>query len=87
MWPIIKKAIHDGVTCLDGETYDPLKLIGYPSFLMALLVYLAGGIASLMAGKFDFVAFGGGFTALAGGLLAIAAGVAVKSKTEPGAKT
>lgn len=84
MLKTIKQIIKDGITCLDGITYDPLKCIGYPSALLAVIVYLAGGIVSLYrTGALDYIQFGTGFTALMGGLLAIAAGVAVKSKTEP----
>ncbi len=84
MWQLFKTIIHDGVTCLDGKTYDSLKVIGYPSAILAISVYLAGAIVSLIKnGSLDYVTYGTGFTALMGGLLAIAAGVAVKSKTEP----
>lgn len=84
MLALIKKIIKDGLTCLDGVTYDPLKCIGYPSALLAVLVFLAGGLTSLYkTGVLDYIAFGTGFTAIMGGLLAIAAGVAVKSHTEP----
>lgn len=84
MIALIKKIIHDGLTGIDGITYDPLKVIGYPSAIMAISVYLLAGIVALYKnGALDYVAYGTGFTALSGGLLAIAAGVAVKSRTEP----
>ena len=84
MFNLIKKVIHDGLTGIDGITYDPLKCIGYPSVIFAVSVYLVAGIVALIKnGLFDYVAYGTGFTALMGGLLAIAAGVAVKSHTEP----
>ena len=84
MLALIKKVIHDGLTGIDGITYDPLKCIGYPSALLAVLVFLSGGIVSLYkTSGLDYIAFGTGFTAIMGGLLAIAAGVAVKSHTEP----
>ena len=84
MLDLIKKVIHDGLTGIDGITYDPLKVIGYPSAILVINVYLLAGIVSLSkTGSLDYVAYGTGFTALMGGLLAIAAGVAVKSHTEP----
>lgn len=84
MLDLIKKVIHDGLTGIDGITYDPLKVIGYPSAMMAISVYLLAGITALCKnGALDYVAYGTGFTAISGGLLAIAAGVAVKSHTEP----
>lgn len=84
MWQILKTVIHDGVTGIDGFTYDPLKCIGYPSTMLAILVYLSGGIVSLYkTGAIDYVQYGTGFAAIMGGLLAVAAGVAVKSHTEP----
>ena len=84
MWQLIKTVIHDGMTGIDGKTYDPLKCIGYPSALAAIAIYLAGGVVSLVEhNSLDYITFGTGFAALMGGLLAVAAGVAVKSHTEP----
>lgn len=86
MWQLIKTVVHDGMTGIDGKTYDPLKCIGYPSTLAAIFVYLAGAIVSLVKnGALDYVTFGTGFAALMGGLLAVAAGISIKSKTEPSA--
>jgi hypothetical protein len=80
----LKKVIHDGLTCIDGITYDPLKVVGYPSAILSIAVYLTAAIVALIKnGVLDYIAYGTGFTALMGGLLAIAAGVAVKSHTEP----
>lgn len=84
MWKLLTRVIHDGLTGIDGITYDPLKVIGYPSAILAIIVYLSAGVVALVKNaSFDYIAYGTGFTALAGGLLAIAAGVAVKSNTEP----
>lgn len=84
MITLIKKIIHDGLTGIDGITYDPLKVIGYPSAILSITVYLVAAVFTLVKnGALDYVAYGTGFTALMGGLLAIAAGVAVKSRTEP----
>lgn len=84
MFDLIKKVIHDGLTGIDGITYDPLKVIGYPSAMLAISVYLAGAVVALVKnGALDYLAYASGFTALMGGLMVIAAGVAVKSHTEP----
>lgn len=84
MWQTLKSIIHDGVTCLDGKTYDPLKIIGYPSAVTTILIYLSGAVVQLVEkGTMDFMAFGAGFTGICTGLCALAAGVAVKSHTEP----
>ena len=80
----IKKIFHDSFTGIDGVTYDALKITGYPSCVLAVLIYFANSIfISFTKGTFDYIAFGGGFVALMGALLAVGAGVAVKSKTEP----
>lgn len=84
MFDLIKKVIHDSLTGIDGKTYDPVKVIGYPSSILAIGVYLGSALFALhKSGTLDYVAYGTGFGLLMTGLLAIAAGVAVKSHTEP----
>ena len=84
MWDWIRKLCSDSFTGIDGKTFDPLKIVGYPSCVLAVLIYFANSLyLSFSKGAFDYVAFGGGFAALMGALLAVGAGVAVKSKTEP----
>lgn len=80
----LKQILIDSFTGLDGKSWDALKLIGYPSCLLAVIIFLANSVyLTFTKGTFDAVAFGGGFAGLMGGLLAVGAGVAVKSKTEP----
>ena len=80
----IKKLFKDCFTGIDGESYDALKISGYPSCVLAVIIYLANSLyISFTKGVFDYIAFGTGFAALMGALLAVGAGVAVKSHTEP----
>ncbi len=81
-----KKVIHDASTGIDGETYNPVRIIGYSSCVGAVTVFFANSIyMAFTKATFDYVGFGGGFAALMGAVAAVSVGEAVKSvgKTEP----
>jgi hypothetical protein len=82
------KSIKDALTGIDGSTIDGLKLVGYPSFIVAFLVFLIITVKNAVTSNtFDPVSFGLGFSGLVASLGIIAAGVAIKSHTEPPATT
>ena len=74
----------DGLTGIDGRTFDGLKLCGYPAYAVSLFTYLGITIRDTLAtNTFDPIAFGTGFALLTTSLGVIAAGVAIKRHTEP----
>lgn len=78
------KSIKDALTGIDGKSFDGLKLVGYPAFVVAFIVFLILTIKEAIANHtFDPVTFGLGFSGLVASLGIIAAGVAIKSHTEP----
>lgn len=84
LWELAKKVVKDSLTGIDGVSYDGMKVVGYPSFIASVGVYLGNALKTMITGgTLDYVAFGTGFAALAGALGLIAAGVAVKGHTEP----
>ena len=73
------KIIKHILTGIDGETYDPARVI----WVAISFTFIVGALYGIFHGKdFNMQDFGIGSGALLGGG---GAGVAVKSKTEPGA--
>lgn len=77
MIAIIKKVIHDCLTGVDGNTYDPARVYGG----MAVNVFLLNSMYAIYRGQpWGAVDFGTGFGLLMAGF---GAAVAWKSQTEP----
>ena len=80
------KVLKDSLTGIDGETYDGVKVVGYPCWLLAILVYIGAALKDVgfhATSSLDFQNYATGITTLFGSLLLIAAGVALKKSTEP----
>jgi hypothetical protein len=73
----IKKVIHDCLTGVDGNTYDPARVYG----AMAVLVFLFNSMYAIYRDQpWSAIDFGTGFSLVIAGF---GAAVALKSQTEP----
>ena len=82
----LRKVIKDSLTGIDGVTYDGAKVVGYPAWILAILVYIGSALKDVgfhASAALDYQGFATGISILCGGLMLIAAGVAVKHMTEP----
>lgn len=71
-------------TGIDGETFDPARVIGYGSAIAVVIAFLFNSIYSVMhAGTFDAQAYGVGAGGVLAGIMAVGVGVGAKAKTEP----
>ena len=73
-------------TGIDGQTYDPARVIGYGSALAGISTFVFNSIWTVTHGAaFDAQAFGIGLGAVLAGVCAVGVGVGAKAHTEPGA--
>ena len=82
----LKKVAKDSLTGIDGASYDGMKVVGYPAWVLAVLVFLGSALKDIglhATTSLDYQQFGIGFASLCGSLAIIAAGVALKKNTEP----
>lgn len=87
MLKLFKVVVHDCCTGIDGVSYNPVRIIGYSSCALAMLVYFCNSVwMAFTKDVFDYIGFGTGFAAIMGGLLAVGAAEAVKVHTEPPAE-
>ena len=86
MWKVMKLVIHNCATGIDGQTYDPARVVGYGSSLVVVASFVFCQIYNVVVNKiaFDASAAGIGAGAILAAVAAVGAGVAAKSKTEPG---
>ena len=71
-------------TGVDGETFDPARVIGYGAAVAGVGVFLFNSVwAVTHANVFDPQTYGIGFGAVCAGIMAIGIGVSVKAATEP----
>jgi len=72
------------LTGIDGETFDPARVIGYGAATAGVGVFLFNSVwMTLHAHAFDPQAYGLGFAGVCTGIMAVGVGVGVKAKTEP----
>lgn len=71
-------------TGIDGETFDPARVIGYGSAMGVVAVFLLDSVwATVHSNAFDAQAFGVGSAGVLAGIMAIGIGVGAKANTEP----
>jgi hypothetical protein len=71
----VRRAFKDALTEHDGETFDPIKLLG----MAVVAVFLVLSVVAFFSGKtFDAVAYGTG-----AGLVIAAMGTAIKLTEKP----
>ena len=71
-------------TGLDGQTFDPARLIGYGSAVIGIGTFVFNSVWAVLHGAaWDAQAYGIGLGAVLAGVMAVGAGVGLKAKTEP----
>ncbi len=76
--------LRDMFTGIDGETFDPARVIGYGSAVAGVGTFLFNSAwAVVHSNTFDAQAYGIGFGAVCAGIMAIGIGVGAKANTEP----
>ncbi len=72
------------LTGIDGETFDPARVIGYGAATAGVAAFLFNSVWSVIhSNTFDAQAYGLGFAGVCAGVAAVGVGVAAKAKTEP----
>lgn len=80
----MKTLMKQMFTGIDGETFDPARVIGYGSAISGVGVFLFNSVWAVMHGAaFDPQAYGIGLGAVFTGIMAIGIGVNAKASTEP----
>lgn len=80
---LVKKVIKDCATGLNGEDYDPARVIGYGIIVVGSLIFLGLSIYdTIKTGKFDYAGFATGFGSIGLTLASAGAGVWFKKDTE-----
>lgn len=80
----MRNLIKQLFTGIDGETFDPARVIGYGSAIAVVGTFLFNSIWSVThTGNFDASAYGVGAGGVLAGIMAVGVGVSVKSNTEP----
>lgn len=81
---VVKKVLKDCSTGINGNDYDPARVIGYGINALGGLVFICLAIFdTFQNNKFNYEGFAMGLTGIAFGLTGAAAGVALKKSTEP----
>ena len=71
-------------TGIDGETFDPARVIGYGAAIGVVVVFLFNSVwATVHGNTFDANAYGVGSAGVLAGIMAIGIGVGAKANTEP----
>jgi hypothetical protein len=84
MFELLKIVVKHCATGIDGQTYDPARVVGYGSAAMVVSGFVFNGTyVAIAKGLFDAQAFGLGGAAILAGVASIGAGVAAKAKSEP----
>lgn len=80
----MRHMIHEMMTGIDGETFDPARVVGYASAVAGVGVFLFNSLWSVThLGTFDAQAYGAGFGLVCAGIMAVGIGVGAKAATEP----
>lgn len=83
---LIRRVLKNCSTGADGETYNPVRLIGYMTISASVFITCLAAVHMLFTKDvFDYAAFGQGIALLMGSLFAVGAtdAVTAKSGTEP----
>ena len=81
---MMRQMIKEMMTGIDGESFDPARVIGYGSATLGVAVFLFNSVWAVMhANIFDPQAYGIGFGAVCAGIMAVGIGVGAKANTEP----